>query len=436
MRAVEDAISRQVLHGGDLPTNLLEVTEVAEEALLGVVAETFELAPVPAGPLEAPPPEALRLVPGELALRHGIFPLELRDEGRVLVVATAEPLAPGVEDDLAFALDVGVLQRAALLVRVRQAIATSYGIPLDRRLLRLVARLEGRPDPSPSEYPPAIAGATVRAVEAALRGPGDRGRMQMPRPLSVPAPTFGTGLPNSVLAPPPDSPATRGPSGTPRTPVVTGGAPMPVIPKAAPLPLALDPLTPSPAPALSAPARARGAERTRALAGVVRKEIRKSSAEIAKVGRESRVPRRKGPFTHAMAESELEGAQGADDVFDTFLAFASQFLGYTALFVVHGELAEGRSASGPGASAAKVASIGVPLDLPSAFASARDRRGPHVARLAAQGLDAEIARDLERTHRKTALVLPLLVRSRTVGLCTATTAKRTSRSRASATSSR
>jgi hypothetical protein len=426
MRAVEEAISRQVLHGGDLPTNLLEVSEVAEEKLLGVVAEAFELAPVPAGPLEVPAAEALRIQPGELALRHGIFPLELRDEGRVLVVATAEPLAAGVEDDLAFALDVGVLQRAALLVRVRQAIAVSYGIPLDRRLLRVVARLEGRPDPSPSEYPPAmatraggvaaVAGATARAVEAALRGPGDHARMQMPRPLSVPAPTFGTGLPNSVRAPPPDDPATRGPSGTPRTPVVTGGAPMPVIPKAAPLPLALDPLTPSPAPASAASSRARGAERTRALAGIVRKEVRKSSAEIAKVGRESRAPRRKGPFTHAMAEAELEAAHGADEVFDTFLAFASQFLGYTALFVVHGDLAEGRSASGPGASAAKVASIGVPLDLPSAFASARDRRGPHVARLAAQGLDAEIARDLDRTHRKTALVLPLLVRGRAVGL--------------------
>ena len=43
MRAVEDAIARQVFHGGDLITNLLEIGGVREETLMPVVAESLGL---------------------------------------------------------------------------------------------------------------------------------------------------------------------------------------------------------------------------------------------------------------------------------------------------------------------------------------------------------------------------------------------------------
>ncbi|HVY45432.1 MAG TPA: hypothetical protein VHB21_06110, partial [Minicystis sp.] len=106
MRAVEDAIARQVLHGGDLATNLLELSGAREDVLLEIVAECLELPPVAPGRLPMPPPEVLRLVPGELALRHGVFPLAL--EAGTLVLATSQPLADAVADDLAFALGLGV----------------------------------------------------------------------------------------------------------------------------------------------------------------------------------------------------------------------------------------------------------------------------------------------------------------------------------------
>ena len=50
MRAVENAISRQVLHGGDLPTNLLELGAVNEPALARVLGESIGLEPAAAGP--------------------------------------------------------------------------------------------------------------------------------------------------------------------------------------------------------------------------------------------------------------------------------------------------------------------------------------------------------------------------------------------------
>jgi hypothetical protein len=224
MRAVEDAIARQVLHGGDLATNLLELSAVREDVLLGILAESFGIEQVAHGRLPEPPAHVLRMVPGELALRHGIFPIMLRE--RTLVLATFEPLSSAVEDDLGFALDVGIAQRTALLVRIRQAIADFYAIPLDRRFLRLLAKLEGRSDPSPSSAPPPTHSPFT---------------VKLPRPISVPAPSFGTGVPASASELP--RPISI------KTPLVAGDAQSVTsieIPKSAAVPLALDALTPTP----------------------------------------------------------------------------------------------------------------------------------------------------------------------------------------------
>ena len=179
MRDVEEALARQVLYGGDLATNLLELAAVSEQALTGVLAESHELEPGPIGELPAAAETTRRLVPGDIALRHGFYPLEER--GGMLVVAVSEPLVPEVEEDLAFALGVRIVQRAVPLVRIRQALARDYTVPLDRRTLRILAKLEGLPDPSPSSLPgpvrasgrdPGLAaptlGATVRP-RAAVR---------------------------------------------------------------------------------------------------------------------------------------------------------------------------------------------------------------------------------------------------------------------------
>ena len=422
MRAVEDAIARQVFHGGDLATNLLELAAVREDVLMPLVAESFGLEPAPPGRLPLPPPDVLRLVPGELALRHGMFPLALRD--RALVVAVAEPIPAAVEDDLGFALDVAIRQVVAPLVRVRQAIAESYGIPLDRRYLRLVAKLDGRADPSPSAAPPPDRDAMPPDEDAAarehpqpeLRHRRQRARYDVGRPPYPPArpePSRLGEVPRVQGGPRRHPrPASRSPQ-LPRSPAVPATVtPAPSVPApggesagagqvesvAVPVP----PVPPPPMPKAAA----------RAIAGVLQQALReervdktRTSPEIASpgaAGGPSRAgkaaplwqpgkPRRKGPFTAAMAEEELEEAATSDAVLGILFSFAHQFFAYAALFVVHGDLAEGRDASGPGADRAAVTGLRVPLDEPSAFALARDRRGPVIGKLGAEGRDARLA---------------------------------------------
>jgi hypothetical protein len=241
----------------------------------------------------------------------------------------SEPLPAEVEGDLAFALGVSIVQRVAPLVRVRQAIARDYAVGLEPRIVRALARLEGRADPSPSD-PPA-----------------DPHRMERPPTMAPPEP------------PPPPAPA----------------------------PVAAPPvLRHTKAPDLSS--------------------LTRSEAQQAR-------PRRLGPYTAAMAERDLLAAATRDDVLRSFFDFAAQYFEYSALFVVHGDIAEGRDAHGPGAHRAKVQSIGVPLDLPSALARSRDSAAYELARLGG-GLDAALAKDLERRPGPLALMLPIRVRGRPV----------------------
>jgi len=323
VRDVEEALARQAMYGGDLVTNLLELSAVSEAELARLLAESHEVGAAPAGELPASGGEVLRLVPKDLARRFGLYPLE--QNGDALLVAVSEPLPSEVESDLSFSLGLRIEQCIALAVRVQQALARDYGLPLEQRAERILAKLAGRPDPNPSVAP----------------GP--------PSPPTPPSPPAAEQLPEPPVA-----------------------------------------------------ARARGWA------------VPQGRVDLTTLTRKEPKPRRLGPYTPAMAERDLLDADDSDAVLRAFFDFASQYFEYTALFAVHGDLAEGRDAAGSGAPRARVLSLGIPLDLPSALslAAASDRFS--LLRLGAGGLDGALARDLDRRPGPQVLMLPILVRKRAV----------------------
>jgi hypothetical protein len=390
MRAIEAAIARQVLQGGDLATSLLELGTLDESALIPLLAEITGLRPAPVGRLDLRDARALRAVPGELAIKHGFFPLDL--QGRTLKIAVAEPLDAVLGEDLCFMLDVELDPCVAPLARIRQAIAEHLGIPLDRRFLRLAAKLDGQPDPSPSLMPPP------------LRGPGP---FQLPRPVHVPPPTFGAG----VLS------TRSGGEGSPASPAVIARTPVVAAPAEQP-PAVSIPVNPVPAwlrtdEAGSEPPKDHQTQRRAAHRGL-RELIPEHRAGASR-------ERHKGPFSRAAAERELDEATSHHALIETYFDFAAQFFEYAALFTVRADLAEGRDARGPGADRERVLRVGVPLDLPSSLATARANAAPTTKRFASEGLDAELLHDLERTPRAgeadvARAVVPLVMRERVVAL--------------------
>ncbi|WP_437993745.1 HEAT repeat domain-containing protein [Sorangium sp. So ce145] len=664
MRVVEEAIARQVLHGGDLATNVLELGAVRERELTALLAESLGLPPA-VGRLRPASPEVLRTIPVDLAVQHRVFPLDVRagldvaatgalQREATLVIATAEPLALPVAEELSFALGVSLRQLAAPLVRIRQALAEHYGVALERRLSRLVKQLDARAEPSPNEssesnlanepgppvaaaVPPAPPPASPAGIDAAPRAavdasasaqidtgspaevvadpsaelagasppgadadspadvrptsppgveaaslasvdePEDAAETRQKRPSIEDAPTVESltsiydedtvvadvALNEAVPTPrkPPlhemdDEPtvvaaypldlsllrypeahmprveavasprATPGPGEaaahtvqaaalqaepaiepavpTPRSaqlaphlsplapseavrtspPVEAPGPPVEIpepAPKAAaspasalsgvrspapgtqlltgwlkrasaahrpqqePLPRAAAALQQqphgsastasttaasvpavstleAPAPVPSAPAAPAPAAPAPAAAPAERREL-SSSAPAAKVsmreaGRSaSAAQRRKGPFTLAMAEQALAAVGSSEEVLGVLFDFAQQYFEYTVLFTVHGERAEGRNASGPGADRERVTKIAVPFERPSALARARALRAPVVTTVAGSAPDAELQRELGRkVHAAAVAVVPIVVRGRVVAL--------------------
>ncbi len=337
---VEEALARQILYGGDLVTNLLELSAVSEPLLVNLLAENFGLEPAPPGVLPVAMPEVKKLIGAEVALLYSVFPLKL-EEGR-LDLAVFEPLPAAIEQDLVFSLGVRIFQRVAPLVRIRQAIARDYDRPLDKRTARVLAQLEGRNDPHPSLTPTALPNES-------------RGLGRLPRPQSV--------LPPRVIT---EERSTLRPRAA--EPMLSA--------QREPTPTSTRPPPPTRAPA--------------------------------------KPPRRLGPYTVSMAERDLFTAESRDQVLFALFDFAAQYFEYTALFVVHGELAEGRLARGPGASSEQIQKLGVPLDLESVLSSAHRAGHFKLAALANTGVDSTLAEDLGRPTGRRVLLLPVAVKARSV----------------------
>jgi hypothetical protein len=330
IREIEEALARQVLYGGDLVTNLFEVTRIEEEALMPVVAESFGLTPAPLGELPKPAGTALRIVAADVVSERTFVPLEA---DKSLVVAVAEPLSKEAEQELTFALALPIEQKIAPLFRIRQALARDYGIPIDKRIARLIQKVVTKGPSLASYMPPPL------ESQPQIRNP--------PRPPSrIPPPVAAKSI---------------------EPPITT----------------------------------------TTAQGTFVR-------AADATAPRPPR--RRRGPLTLTVAIEELEASAERDVIFDVLFEFARQFFDYTALFIVQGEIAEGRDSFGEGAPREKVARLAVPLDAESMLASARRAKKPVRMKPAQDALDPVLMADLGRDGTTECIVFPIVVRSRVVAM--------------------
>ncbi len=433
IRQVEEALARQVLYGGDLVTNLLEVAQLPEAILVPLLSESVGMPHAPVGELPNPTDAARALVPGELATRRALVPLRL--EGGKLVIAVAEPLDAVVVEELSFALGMPIDQRIAPMVRIRQALAASYESPLDRRMRRLIDRLAGIEATEPSSLPPLVRSAVDphpmppgAPSDLRTRATPALGSRRPPRPTE-------SGFPGPVAPPPARLPRTdvgfpapqaTGPIvPTPSVSIGSDGTTEPAPPvaprgrKTAPLAAAVPPTSPAPPAAAApqpAPAPARPPSAPPPPAATTKSIPPATLMQLARDASTRSSRRHRGPFVLDQAKKEIEEAADRDALLDVFFDFSRQFFDYSAIFVIHGDIAEGRDAYGTGASRVKVLTMGVPLDLPSVLATARERRAAVVTRPAAEGLDVVLMGDLDRNQGTAILVVPVVVRSRVVAL--------------------
>ncbi|MET0402960.1 MAG: hypothetical protein ABW123_11185, partial [Cystobacter sp.] len=124
---LDEALKSQLIYGGSLGTNLVELGLLDLATLGQSLSDTFHFPLATEAELAAVPAETVALLRPDLARNHLAFPLAL--EGRRLRVAMAEPQDPRHVDSLGFATGMRIVPSIVSEPRLLQLLERHYGIP-------------------------------------------------------------------------------------------------------------------------------------------------------------------------------------------------------------------------------------------------------------------------------------------------------------------
>ncbi|MEM7249037.1 MAG: hypothetical protein AAF533_27185 [Acidobacteriota bacterium] len=137
---LKKALDTQLMFGGRLGTNLLDLGFISEKELDEALYQQVQVEVATEALLKSVQPAVLRLVPPKVAEKHCVIPLAL--ESRKLKVAMLDPTDLIVLDELAFVTGHQIQALICPEVRLRNYLEKHYGIS---RPLRYVALSRTRP---------------------------------------------------------------------------------------------------------------------------------------------------------------------------------------------------------------------------------------------------------------------------------------------------
>lgn len=138
--ALREALRNQVIFGGRVGTNLLELDAVKEEALARALGRRHRC-PYVAGGAIRPDPEAVRALPREVADRCDAIPLQLTD--RHITVAACDPSNLNMIDEVAFVTGRTVRAVVAAEARIWALLRSEYGLIRQLRGIELEEEPQG-----------------------------------------------------------------------------------------------------------------------------------------------------------------------------------------------------------------------------------------------------------------------------------------------------
>lgn len=137
---LQKALELQSFAGGRLGTNLLEISAMPEGALLDALGRYHQTRTASANELKAISADVIKIVPPKLVRRHGLVPIERT--GNTLTLASMEPGDPFLEDEIAMLTSCMVRTVIGLELRIQEAMARYYGLPIAPRLMAVLRRLD------------------------------------------------------------------------------------------------------------------------------------------------------------------------------------------------------------------------------------------------------------------------------------------------------
>jgi hypothetical protein len=153
---LEEALKYQVIFGGKLGTNLIELGALNEEDVTRALSRIFAVPAVDPEQIMHVAPVAIAAIPAELAGKRRVLPLRL--EGRRLTLAMADPADLKTLDEISFLTGLVIRPQVVADVRLGLALEKYYGIKRDWRYINGAKRVKSRKkNIEPDLCPPEVA---------------------------------------------------------------------------------------------------------------------------------------------------------------------------------------------------------------------------------------------------------------------------------------
>ena len=436
---LSEALDWQVLYGGRLGTNLLELRLVEEEKLAHALGRQLG-AEVAWGELTADP-ALISSIPPHVADRKEIIPWKL--EKRRLKILCCE-IKVGDFDDLSYKLGRTCVPVVAPEFRIFQLLRAHYQAQRQMRALDFgVVPEEGRrrkkeKEAAPAEAAPELIDETAfnDMYAQVLQGRGSGERPSAPAPVAAapaPAPApVAAYVPQGV---PPGYPVQEPPAvAPPPPPAAPPPTPARVAPRAAPPPRAMPPAARPPAVAKSpqlppspyhmAPPAAEALEETiealpdDAILGEMPDEVAAAAESPLKVvdwGEAELSPkpaRDESPLGFKEALKALEGVSDRDSIAHLVLRASRAKAARALLLQVQGGVALGWDGLGDGLENGAARAVALPLATDSAFSLVVKTRSHYMGPLHKTPLNIRFLAMLGKRVPLSALIIPILHKGR------------------------
>lgn len=136
MPQLDETLKQQVIFGGKLGTNLLELGLIDEEALAFFLSEKLGVPYVHPSQFENVPKDILNLIPQKVVEKHKVFPIEIRKKRLLLIMPN--PTDMNLIDEISFMINMQIQPVIAPEIRLVMALEKYYGMQKDIRYVSLI----------------------------------------------------------------------------------------------------------------------------------------------------------------------------------------------------------------------------------------------------------------------------------------------------------
>ena len=369
------ALERQIIFGGRLGTNLVEMGAVSEETLAKFLSKILNVPYAEPALFEDIQQDVLDAFPVKMAQKYTAFPI--KKERSRLHLAMKDPNDMTVVDELQFIVGLDIRAYIASEMRILYGLEKYYGIKRDLRYVSLLDEERAQavePSSAKGSAPAAAAFAPPPPMPAHEEYLGDESQMEMPSEPMAYQPEA------TVAAPPPPPPL----------PAYDQTVPPPFAPQPV---LAPPPPPPPPPPVIPAPVQV-----------VVR------PPEVKPVPPVPQAPAPVNPYEMLASPADREHVARA------IVAAASQELARAALFLVKGSLLTGWKASGSGVTDEMVEAVKVALDAPSIFKEVVEDKVYYKGPILQVPQNTQLLLTLGGAFPLEAIAFPLVIKGKVVGV--------------------